>query len=67
MNVHPALLKNASTESIIKFMKFGLWVNYHTRQSKSVWDVINKELQMYDIEKRDKFQARTAKINKYSE
>jgi hypothetical protein len=58
------LLKNAETESIIKLMKFGLWVNYHTRQSKSVRDVIDKELQMYDFEKREEFQARTSKINK---
>jgi hypothetical protein len=64
MNVHPALLKNATTESIIKLLKFGLWVNYHTRQSKSLRDVINKELEMYDFEKKEEFQARTAKINK---
>jgi hypothetical protein len=61
-NVHPALLKNATTESLIKFMKFGLWVNYQTRQSKSIRDVIDEELQLYDLEPKEQFQASTTYI-----
>jgi hypothetical protein len=57
-NVHPSFLRNASITSLIKFMKFGLWVNYHTRQSKSIRDVIEKELQLYDLEPREEFQAK---------
>jgi hypothetical protein len=61
-NVHPALLRNASTESLIKFMKFNLWVYYHTRQSKSIRDIIEKELKLYDIEPREEFQEWTIYI-----
>jgi hypothetical protein len=48
-NVHPSLLNNVTTESLFKFLKFGLWVDYKIRQNKSlsVVDLIRKELDAY--------------------
>jgi hypothetical protein len=48
-NVHPSLIEDASTESIMKLMKFGLWVDYQIKIKKSnnVKEVISKELEMY--------------------
>jgi hypothetical protein len=63
--VHPSLLQNATTKTLMKLLKFGLWVDYQIRQNKSsntssVEDVIIKELQLYenDLGIRDDFQAK---------
>jgi hypothetical protein len=48
-NVHPSLLENVTTESILKLLKFGLWVNYQIQSNKSLSaeDVIKNELKLY--------------------
>jgi hypothetical protein len=47
--VHPSLIGNASTESLIKMMKFGLWTDFKIRENSSsnLEDVIKEELNFY--------------------
>jgi hypothetical protein len=47
--VHPSLIGNASTESLIKMMKFGLWTDFKIMENLSLnlEDVIEKELNFY--------------------
>jgi hypothetical protein len=49
INVHPSLLDNVTTESIMKLLKFELWINYQIRSEKYLTanDIIRKELKMY--------------------
>jgi hypothetical protein len=60
--VHPSLLQNATTKTLMKLLKFGIWVEYQIRQNKSssVEDVIKKELQLYEnnLGIREDFQAK---------
>jgi hypothetical protein len=51
-NVHPSLLDDVTTESLMKLMKFGLWVNYQIRMKKShtIEEVLRKELKLYKNE-----------------
>jgi hypothetical protein len=50
-HVHPSLLKNVTTESILKLLKFGLWVNHQlNNKSQSLKEVIKKELELYKHE-----------------
>jgi hypothetical protein len=55
-NVHPSLLDNVTTESLMKLMKFGLWVNYQIKMKKSITveEVLRKELKMYQDELKTK-------------
>jgi hypothetical protein len=48
-NVHPSLLENVTIESLMKLMKFGIWVDYQIRQNKflGVENVIREELKLY--------------------
>jgi hypothetical protein len=47
--VHPSLIRNASTDSIIKMLKFGLWTNYKMMENSSLnlQDAIQGELNFY--------------------
>jgi hypothetical protein len=59
-NVHPSLLKDVTTEGLLKLLRFELWVDYQTRnKSISKKEVIEKELQLYknSLELREDFQA----------
>ena len=62
-NVHPSLLEKATTEKLIKLLKFGLWVDYKIRQnsSESLKDIISKELKYYqnDLAVQDVIQVKS--------
>jgi hypothetical protein len=47
--VHPSLIGNASTESLIKMMKYGLWTEFKIMENSSanLEDVIKEELNFY--------------------
>lgn len=47
--VHPYLIENATTESLVKMLKFGIWVDYQMRlnKSSSQEDVVRRELAFY--------------------
>jgi phosphotransferase system HPr-like phosphotransfer protein len=51
-NVHPSLLEDVTTESLMKLMKFQLWIAYQIRinKSTSAEEVMSKELNLYEHE-----------------
>jgi hypothetical protein len=49
-NVHPSLIEHSSTESLIKMMRFGLWMDHKMRENPSLGqvDIIRGELKLYE-------------------
>jgi hypothetical protein len=50
-NVHQSLLEDVTTETLMKLLKFELWVDYEIRMNKSAnpKEAINKELKQYKL------------------
>jgi hypothetical protein len=49
-NVHSSLLEDVTTESLLKLLKYKLWVDYQIRMNKSsnLEEVVKKELKLYE-------------------
>jgi hypothetical protein len=49
-NVHPSFIEKASPKSIIKLLKFGIWLEFKKRQNKTldIMKIMDEELEAYN-------------------